>query len=1347
MEIDSLEVRIKSSADSAIGSLDRLQKKLLASSRTLGQTSATLDQMSNKVYKFSDAINKMPEFNKQITRSNSSLRATSYELMRINSYLHRLTFPKVTNMSIGMFGRGGSSSFVSNVLKSMIAVRGLAAAFRGLSSSIDIASSMTEVENVVNMSFGQYRDKLDAFTQISREQFGMSKLFAKQTASTYQAMANAMGISLEKASDMSVQLTGLAGDLASFYDKPLDTVSKDLESVYTGTLQPLKKYGIALTQATLKEYALSKGLDGNIKELSQAEKAMLRYQYVMDATRQAQGDFQRTSDSFHNQLTILKSGLQDLALPWGTILINAFKPVLSYLNFVLQQFTSFSVQIANALGTIFGWKVEIQNVGIAEDFENAEDSLGGAASNAKKLKNNLMGIDELNVLSDNGGGGGSGGGGVSAEKTEPAFKIAETESLFDSNIKDLYSLGRKLSDTLGDVLSKIDWDVIHAKAKDFGTELANFLNGTLKLDTFRIIGRTLGDVLNTVIYSELSFSEQFNWTKFGRGIALSLNSFFETSNWEALGLTLSSFSKGLLRTIDRFVRNLNTAQIAQALVDVINNIDFKGIFSEFKKVLEDIGAAIDSFIRTINASDIGGVAIAIESIGAALLAFTGVIGVASVIMNVAISIGELTSAIAAMTGVSAAEALLMVATAAGEILAVAGVVAVLTGLAVAGIQLGNAVRDREEIEKYGTTIDGLAYSMKTASENINDTIEVTRKWQTTGSAQLELADDLADKYFELAEKENKTSDEMKMLESYASRLSSVLPGFNDIIADGTKSFDEQKQAVDDLIESQKEYYKVRAYENSLIELYEEQIEAEKEYKDALHVRTQLYGDLHEAQREYSRLIREGENGEAASSERLGEMVAKIQDLQIQIDKTSEPFFNLKNNMQDLTAEIDSVNQSIADSTLKLKDIGNEAGSEYVNEASNAIASSDSQSAVANSTSLLFSGSTDAASKNGAEQGKNYVVGAAEGIAENASTAVTEVSNLTGDINTALHDGLGNGSPSVIAHEQGKFYIEGLANGLASSEGLSLVKNSISTICDAIKTGFDECLKDTISQTTVSIDELMNLFQEKMGAEVFSGLFEEIRTTMTDSITELSEYLIEAFTVFDEETLIPFFSYDKWYEMAQNFYNAITDTWLATDAAWMTNMDKWFKVGVEPNFDLKKWTKYGKQMQDGIFTGFKGIAASIKSILDAILQAFASALNQVVDNVNRFIKKLLKSLGEFAPSSLKTIDFHFDYVPISVPAFTTGGFPEDGLFMANHNELVGEFSNGKTAVANNEQIISGIEGGVERAVNRLIAPYLDRIANTNETIANKEMNVNIGDREIAIANARGQAELGLTLVTV
>lgn len=188
---------------------------------------------------------------------------------------------------------------------------------------MEVASSLIEVQNVVDTTFGNMSGKLEEFSKTAIKNFGMSELSAKQFASQFQAMGVAMGITGQQVAkaqslintkktaqgvsagynkmsnsmaDMSINLTKLAGDMASFYDVEQSTVAKALQSgVMGGQTRPLRQYGLDLTQATLAEWALANGLNADIKNMTQAEKTMLRYQYVMVNSAKAQGDFVRTA--------------------------------------------------------------------------------------------------------------------------------------------------------------------------------------------------------------------------------------------------------------------------------------------------------------------------------------------------------------------------------------------------------------------------------------------------------------------------------------------------------------------------------------------------------------------------------------------------------------------------------------------------------------------------------------------------------------------------------------------------------------------------------------------------------------------------------------------------------------------------------------------------------------------------------------------------------------------------------------------------------------------------------------------------------------------------------------------
>lgn len=176
---------------------------------------------------------------------------------------------------------------------------------------------------------------------------------------------------------------------------------------------------------------------------------------------------------------------------------------------------------------------------------------------------------------------------------------------------------------------------------------------------------------------------------------------------------------------------------------------------------------------------------------------------------------------------------------------------------------------------------------------------------------------------------------------------------------------------------------------------------------------------------------------------------------------------------------------------------------------------------------------------------------------------------------------------------------------------------------------------------------------------------------------------------------------------------------------------------------------------GFFTSlWEGIKVGVATAMNAVIGVIESAINWIVDGINEIIKGF-NDVVEWGAEVIGEDAVSVDLVPkvslgrISIPAYKLGGFPEDGLFYANSSELVGQFSNGRTAVANNEQIVEGIESGVERAVERALIPYLaylPDIAQSTKETANKDFNTYIGDRDIARANARGQKSLGYALIT-
>lgn len=480
--------------------------------------------------------------------------------------------------------------------------------FSKIGEALDLSSQLTEVENVVNQTFGDAKSMVDEFARDSITQFGMSELALKQYASRFQAMGTAMDITgsmLEKTTgilgdadnqygkltgsmaEMSINLTKLTADLASFYDVEQSAVAEDLYSVFTGQTRSLRQYGIDLTQVNLQEWALKKGIDANMDSMTQAQKAALRYAYTLDAARYAMGDFARTNDTWANQVRILKANLQQLAIVIGQGFINALKPLLRGLNTALQAITSFATKVLNALGQIFGWKYEINLGGVTTDLEDASEyaddtasGLGNAAKKAKELKNQLRGFDKLNVLTTNddstgGGSGGSGsGGGAGTVDDSDLINAAKVgEGLMKSSIKDLESLGKFIGKSMEDAMNSISWDKVYAKARGFGTGLASFLNGLISPSLFYTTGKTIANSLNTALNFLDSFGTTFNWKNFGLSIANGINGFFDNFDWKLLANTINKWVQGIFTTITTALTNIKWGDILKGIFTLLTNID------------------------------------------------------------------------------------------------------------------------------------------------------------------------------------------------------------------------------------------------------------------------------------------------------------------------------------------------------------------------------------------------------------------------------------------------------------------------------------------------------------------------------------------------------------------------------------------------------------------------------------------------------------------------------------------------------------------------------------------------------------------------------------------------------
>jgi phage-related protein len=212
----------------------------------------------------------------------------------------------------------------------------------GAGLAIKAASDLGETINKVTVAFGESSAEVMDFGKTTLKSIGVAKATALDAAALFGDMATSMGLNTKEAAKMSISLVKLAGDLASFKNISFEQAQIALAGIFTGETESLKRLGIVMTEVNLEQFALTQGITKNIREMTQAEKVNLRYAYVMSVTKNAQGDFARTSQSTANQIRYTQERVKELSAEFGEKLLPITGQLLEQLNKLLDVFSKLS---------------------------------------------------------------------------------------------------------------------------------------------------------------------------------------------------------------------------------------------------------------------------------------------------------------------------------------------------------------------------------------------------------------------------------------------------------------------------------------------------------------------------------------------------------------------------------------------------------------------------------------------------------------------------------------------------------------------------------------------------------------------------------------------------------------------------------------------------------------------------------------------------------------------------------------------------------------------------------------------------------------------------------------------
>ncbi|MGN0378543.1 MAG: hypothetical protein ACI4EU_03035 [Butyrivibrio sp.] len=661
-------------------------------------------------------------------------------------------------------------------------------------------------------------------TESGMKNLGLNIQEVTQYASQLASVTNSLGQTGETSLAMSKSFTRLAGDISSLFNVDYSTVSKNLQSGLIGQSRALYKYGIDITNATLQTYAYNLGIEKSVSDMTQAEKQQLRFIAILDQSCVSWSDLANTIQSPANMMRMFTNNMKEAGLVLGQLFMPALQKVLPVLNGMSIAIKRLLVDIAG----IFNIELDLdafgkgyQAIEDTEDYaDDAADSYDNAAKAAEEWKNQLLGFDEINRLSDqdtSDSGAGTETPASTFDLTDEITKAAdEYEKVWQTAYDKMDSSAQKWADNFEKYLKPIKSAIKSMANDDFygaGKTIAGAINSGLNAEKWEDAGASVAQKITDGLKLITGFTGNLDWKKFARSLTGFVNGGLRNIKGEDFADVINAILNGAWDFVTTFIKTLDWKQIPRIIGETLADLDWDTVT---KIGMTIIGAKlVGGIIKSFGTSFVNSFKAQIKS------SFTS-----SAIMTTA-----------STSGTSIASALIGGLTS-PTAWAGFGISAIIAGFLIKAIDDTEKYNQKLEDDFYEMTRSRVTAETRALCDAINDmakeSIEQADKSFEDFKTSIEdmqidtgTIEDLAGKYFDLAEKQNKSNEELQNMQLYHDLLISNYPDLEKILDDETQSYKDQRQAVDDYIESIKNKAMAEAAMEALKDEYKGLFAAQK----------------------------------------------------------------------------------------------------------------------------------------------------------------------------------------------------------------------------------------------------------------------------------------------------------------------------------------------------------------------------------------------------------------------------------------------------------------------------------------------------------------------------------------